>query len=246
MSAATFRTYRGITSSPPAEHVIENPSKDRGTDLSPFSSSDEIRDERLSYEDFSPILGNATYIDPDEQFIDEDPDTREMEKGRRFELLNRGNHKGKWTIDETLKRQNEDWHFCRALTSQMGLSERSRRLTWRIFKRLDMRSYRGIEPWESENKMKQYLVAFCVGALVYNARQPEDRWKYYPGKEYDEKQERYWGPRARLNASRDGAEWGDRHRTIKRCADEMGFTEDDIQSCIEKVRGELPDWHTND
>lgn len=212
---------------------------------SPFARSDEMEDERLSGIHFSPCLNNATYIDPEGSF--NGGERRDgMSKQERLELYNRGNHNWLWTIDETVKHDGDDWHFCRSLTSQMGLSERGRVLTWRIFKQMDMRTYRSIEPGTTEEKMKQYLVAFCVGALIYNRIHREyewtdNNWKYYPGRTPSEKSRRYLGPEARLRAEQQGDK-GDRHRTIERCADRLGFSETEIRSCIEKVRTELPAW----
>lgn len=169
-----------------------------------------------------------------------------MSKQERLELYNRGNHNWLWTIDETVKHDGDDWHFCRALTSQMGLSERGRVLTWRIFKQMDMRAYRSIEPGESEETMKQFLVAFCVGALIYNRIHREyewtdNDWKYYPGRTPSNKLKRYRGLKARVRAEQMGDK-GVRHRTIETCAERLGFTDTEIRSCIEKVRTELPAW----
>lgn len=241
-----FRSWSNATSSNahvnPAEVTIISGVEPTG---SPFARSDEIEDERLSGIDFSPCLNNATYIDPEERF--NDGERRDgMSKRERLELLNRGNHIWQWTIDETAKRDGEDWHFCRALTSQMGLSERGRVLTWRVFKQMDMRTYLSIEPGESKKTMKQYLVAFCVGALIYNRIHKEyewtdDDWKYYPGRTPSEKIKRYRGPEARLRAEQQG-DGGDQHRTIERCADRLEFSQTEIRSCIEKVRAEMPAW----
>lgn len=109
-----------------------------------------------------------------------------------------------------------------------------------------MRTYRSIEPGESNETMKQFLVAFCVGALIYNRIHREyewtdDDWKYYPGRTPSEKCKRYRGIEARSEADQPGDE-GDRHRTIEQCAESLDFSETEIRSCIEKVRTEMPAW----
>lgn len=243
-----FRNWSNIDSSntrnnPPEDHIVS----DAPTSTSPFARSDEIEDERLGGFNLSPRLNNATYLDPEKKFK-EGERLFSMNQRERFELYNRGNHNGKWTIDQTVKYDGDDWNFCRALTSQMGLSERGRILTWRILKQADMRTYRSIEPAESEETIKQFLVAFCIGALVYNRIHREyewtdDDWQYYPGTTTSKKMERYLGPQYRRDAEQQG-DHNDRHRTIERCAESLGFSEADIRSCMEKVRTRIPSWAT--
>lgn len=218
---------------------------DPGPSNPPFARSDEIQDERLSGSDFSPCLNHATYIDPDGRFADGER-RGGMSKQERLELYNRGNHNQKWTIDQTVKHIEDDWQFCRGLTSQMGLSQQEGLLTWRVYKQMDFRAFQSIEPGEKENKMKQHLVAFCIGALVYNLnhRQYEwtnKNWKYYPGRTSPEKSRRYKDLEVRAEADQRGDN-GDRHRTIERCADSLSFTDAEIRECIEKVRSKMPSW----
>lgn len=235
-----FRAWSNIDSS--NAHILPSDvelTEHTHSPMSPYARSDEIQDERLSGSDFSPCLNNATYIDPKESFTD--PERRNgRSKSERFELYNRGNHNGKWTIDETAKRDQDDWQFCRSLTSQMGLSEREQLLTWRAFKRMDMRTYDSMESRESNGMMKQYLVAFCVGVLIYNREHREyewtdGAWDYYPTSTPDKKSRRYCGPEMRYEADQQGDE-GDRHRTIETCAEQLGFSQEQLVRCIEKVR----------
>lgn len=240
-----FRNWSNTSSNAYTEPSDDEVVSKSSQSCSPFARSDEIQDERISNIDFSPCVNNATHLDPKKEFNDGER-RNGMSKRERLELINRGNHNGKWRINQTLRNDSDDWNFCRALTSQMGLSERERVITWRIFKQMDMRTYRSIEPGESEATMKQFLVAFCVGALVYNKLHREyewthDNWKYYPGRTPSKKSKRYQGPKARLDAEQRGDE-GDRHQTIEQCAEQLGFTETEIRSCIEKVRAELPTW----
>lgn len=241
-----FRSWSNVSSSnahvnPDNVDIVSH----NGTSFSPFARSDEIQDERLSGSDFSPCLNNSTYIDPNEKFAD--TERRDgMSKRARLELYNRGNHSWRWTIDETAKYEEDDWIFCRSLTSQMGLSERGKLLTWRVFKQMDMRAFQGIEPEENKETMKQYLAAFCVGALIYNRihreyERTDNDWKYYPSTTSSEKSKRYRCIEARLRADLMGDD-GDRHRTIERCADSLDFTDAEIRRCIEKVRSKMPSW----
>lgn len=227
-----------------------NPSKvniisETSSSESTFARRNESEDERPPGFHFSPCLDNATYIGSKGSF--NGIERRDgMSKVERLELYNRGNHNWQWTIDETVKNDGDDLHFCRALASQMSLSERGKGLMWRVFKRMAMRAFRSIEPGESKETMKQFLVAFCVGALIYNQIHREyswtdGDWKYYPGRTPTEKSRRYLGPEARIQAEEQG-DGGDRHRTIERCADSLGFSETEIRSCMEKVRADMPAW----
>ena len=212
----------------------------------PYSNSDERNDERLMGSAFTTTLENSTYIDAEDSDFQRQAGKATIEKYRKLELYNRGTHNGKWTRDQTQRHDQDDWYFCDALTQQMGLSKTARLLTWRVFKSLDMRTFRSIEPGTPNETMKQYLVAFCVGAHVYNHLHPEyewtdGAWNYHPARNCAPKTKRYLRADGRYRAELKGDD-GDRHRTIEKCADQLGFPDSDLLSCFEKVRYELPAW----
>lgn len=201
----------------------------------------ESSDSRTPYDAVHPLLDHDTYIDVNDknQFQDHASEDR-IELFTRLELYNRGTHNGKWTINESAKRDRDDWSFCDALMGQMGLQEWQKKLAWHIFKYSDMRTYKGNEPNKnSEDTAKQYLVAFCVGILVYNGHQDDDQWRYYPGKSYECKTKRYPSPLYWQEVQKVGED-GDTHRRIEEIADQFGFEEKEIISCLEKVRAKLP------
>lgn len=208
---------------------------------SQYVGSNGSSDSRTPYDAVHPLLDHDTYIDvnDEDQFQDHASEDR-IKLFTRLELYNRGTHNGKWTIDESAKRDRDDWSFCDALIGQMGLQKWQKELAWHIFKNHDMGSYKGNEPNKiQEDTAKQYLVAFCIGALVYNSCQHDDQWRYYPGKSYECKTKRYPSPLYWQEAQKVGED-GDTHRRIEKVADQFGFKENEIISCLEKVRAKFP------
>ncbi|UVE50082.1 hypothetical protein KU306_14410 [Haloferax larsenii] len=180
------------------------------------------------------------------QFLSHATDAQ-INRYARLELYNRGTHNLKWTVDESAKRDNDDYLFCDALTSQMGLLDWQRKAVWRLFKRMDMRWFKKFDAKRGDGEggiprqYKQYLVAFCIGALLFNENLPErcDKWSYYPTKEnYPCKSKRYWCPHARYRAQKMGDE-GDSHRVIERVAEQMGFSDEQVESCYQMVLSRL-------
>lgn len=241
MTTKSFTTTRGISTNRDLSGDVEvNNSAE-----SPYARSDEFVDERLAGKSSAPSLNNATYIGVHEKEYRSKASWKQIKKYERLELYNRGTHTRQGRTDQTQLHDQDDWYFCESLTAKMGLSDRERLLTWRVFKSMDMRTYRGIEPSDPKITMKQYLVAFCVGALVYNAGQSDDRWMYYPGTESGEKIERYDSFEARFKVQQVEDDLVDRHQAIEQCAESLDFTDRDIRSCLEKVRTKLPAWVDN-
>jgi hypothetical protein len=189
----------------------------------------------------SPLLDNATYLWPGEEFR-KNASYEEIKKWERLELYNRGTHNRKWTINQSLKHDEDDYYFCQAMATTMGLSDGGRKMMWRLFRPMDMRKYKGMEAGDrSSEMMKQYLVAFCLGAHIYNKLLPEDAsdWEYYPGRDCPAKSERYHGPKKRLFIEQERSEARDRHQSIERCAEQLDFSDEQIRSCFEKVRQDI-------
>jgi|GEM_PF-6504963 len=215
----------------------------QATANTPFAGTDEYLDTRLGEHATSVDAQNSTYIGLNwsdskdrKQFLRQVPDER-VNYYAKLELYNRGTHILKWTTDESAKRDNDDFLFCGALTNQMGLPKWMRKAVWRLFKPMDMREYARFDTPKGEPEYKQYLVAFCIAAVLYNHYLPErsEKWRYYPTTEsYPCKSKRYRCPHARLRAQEKGDD-GDGHRVIERVADRMGFTEEDLVSCYQMV-----------
>lgn len=239
MTAKSFRRFRGITTT--NWNLPDNPEKQSSAG-SAYSHSDEFVDQRLSGDSSSPTLKNATYIGVQDEEFQREASSDQIEDYERLELYNRGTHNGKWRINQTQLHDQDDWYFCRAMTGQMGLSDRERLLTWNVFKSLDMRSYRTIEPSDPTYTRKQYLVAFCVAVLIYNSEQSEDGLTYYPGTESESNAKGYGCPKVFLQVQRVEADLIDRHQAIERCAERLGFSDEELRSCLEIVRPNLPAW----
>lgn len=206
----------------------------------------------------SPLMKCATYIDMD------DVNTRKWDvrgwpsKWKRFELNNRGIYNGAWANKE-LKRGQDDWYLCQIISCKIELPERLKGRLWQIFKDLDMRSFKKYEressksdsmrwnKWDvehpivrssSEGSRKQYLVIFCLGALLHNQAKYDDLPKYYPAKECESRKRYAAGCRRASNFVDE--EFHDRHELLHQFADDLGFRDEDIQSCMEKLRSEHP------
>lgn len=133
---------------------------------SPYSRSDEYEDERLSGKHQSPTLNNATYIDVGDLGFRRRANKEQIEKYRRLELYNQGTHNRKWRRNQSQLHDEDDWYFCQALTAQMGLSEKGRLLTWRGFKSMDVRTYRGLEDENTED-LTIHTPGFIHSAVTY-------------------------------------------------------------------------------
>ncbi|MBP1987633.1 hypothetical protein [Halolamina salifodinae] len=238
MTTKSFTTTSGI----PTNRELSGDVEGDNSSASPYARSDEFADERLAGNSSAPALNNATYIGVHEDEYQSKASWKQIKKYERLELYNRGTHTRQGRVDQTQLHDQDDWYFCESLTAQMGLSDYEWLLTLRLFKPMDMRTYRGTESDDSKTTMKQYLGAFCVGALVYNAGQSDNRWMYYPGTESGEKIERYNSPKARFEVQQVEDDLVDRHQAVERCAESLDFSEGEIRSCLEKVRTELPAW----
>lgn len=207
----------------------------------PFAQTDEYLDTRLGKHAISVDAQNSTYLDLEHERLTEHATDARINHYAKLELYNRGTHNLKWTVDESAKRDNDDFLFCEALTDQMGLPDWMSKAVWRLFKPMDMRSYARFDTPKGDPEYKQYLVAFCIAAVLYNHYLPErcENWKYYPTTEsYPCKSKRYRCPYARLRAQEMGDD-GDGHRVIERVADQMGFSEEEMVSCYQMVLSRL-------
>jgi hypothetical protein len=213
----------------------------------PYVDNSERPDERLPGDSIARTIPNATYIGVNDEEFQKKADQDKIERFEKYELLNRGTHNGKWR-DQTLERETNDWYLCRCLTSQMGLSESQRLQTWKHFRRLDMRTFRDLEPEEANGlyetppddppvTAKQTLVVFCIGALVYNDGLSNDDWKYYPGTELKPKADRYKGIEAKFRA--ENTDLVDRHERIKQCREDLACSDNHLVKCFEQVRSKI-------
>lgn len=224
----------------------------------PFLNDDgneiDLRPIKLS----SPVTKNNSYIDLNEVPSREWDVAGMPSKWKRRELWNRGICNGKWA-DQTKKRNQDDWYMCRTIACQLALSKRSKEALWQIFRPLDMRSFRKYESrsiadytirpsdqgadlptirpvWKATRK--QYLVVFCLCALLYNQNKSERQPDYYPGKEGDSPDKFGVGLRFARNLVDD--ELRDCHELLQQFADRLGFRDEDIRSCMEKLRQDCP------
>lgn len=228
------------------------------TKKTPFTSSDGTEVSFCPRELSPPITNNHTYLDPKDESSDQDEIAGWPPKWERLELINRGIFNGKWS-NQTMKRSQDDWYFCRNIACQLGLSKSAKETVWQIFKDLDMRSYRkyekqsesnySIRPSRSDGHLasitpvqttyqKHYLVIFAICALLYNRNRSDHQQKYYPGK--DCKNRDRYGVHGRFVRNLVGEDLKDCNRLLQQFAEQFGFSEEYIRSCMEKLRQECP------
>lgn len=222
----------------------------------PFSQENSPETGIGSFGFVSPLTKCHTYIDLDDVHSPDWNIEGWPSKWKRLELLNRGIYNGAWANQE-LKRGQDDWYLCRNISCQVGFSERLKGRLWHIFRSLDMRSFKKYEmsshleysirweKWDVEHPVvpsspdgmrKQYLVIFCICALLHNQNKYEDQPRYYPG-EKCENRKRY-GVGCRYVSQLVDGELNDSHELLHQLADELGFRDQDIRSCMEKLRKE--------
>jgi hypothetical protein len=186
----------------------------------------------------TPLTKCHSYID----INDINPNDREWDiagnwpsKYKRLELLNRGIYNGKWANQE-LKRGEDAWYLCRNITSQMGLSERLRTRLWNIYKDIDMRSFKNYEISHdaATGQRRQYMVIFCLCAHLYNQNRSDRQPRFYPGNEYEDRQR--FGVGCRLVSNLIDGELNDCHDLLQQFADKLQFKDENIRSCMEKLR----------
>ena len=224
----------------------------------PFSTDEGNKIVLRPIEFSSPLTKNESYIRMD------DVETREWDiagmpsKWKRLEVYNRGIYNGKWS-NQTIKRNQDDWYMCRSISCQLGLSRRMKETLWQVFKPLDMRSFRkyeskskpeytirpndrdvdlpAITPIQKSSR-KQYMVVFSICALLYNQNKLDDHPRYYPGEE-TESRDRY-GVKNHYVRNLVDEELNDCHELLQQFANRLGFKDENIRSCMEKLRQECP------
>lgn len=185
---------------------------------------------------FARFTRNATWIDVNDadfqRWLKRLPRTRayELEQNyRRLERTNRGTHLGGHG-DKTLLRRQDDWYHCQAIAGQLDMKCYECETVCEEFdNHIDMRSYKGYG-----KQRKWPLVVFCLCALIHNESQPDKKWQYYPGTKY-EKRMTYAGTVWRQYEGQT-----DRHELFLSFAQTHGFTDAEIQSCMEKIRRDVP------
>lgn len=223
-----------------------------------FETSENSDNTEHHSEFTTPLTSNETYINfsnhrgqNENEFIAGWPS-----KWKRFELLNRGLYNGKWA-NQSLKRSQDDWYLCQSIASQVGLSKRLKNSLWNIFDSLDMRTFKGyegranyaIQPKKGAIKTpairrvqngfrKQILVIFCISAMLYNQNKSDDMAKYYPNSKPN-KREKHGYP-ALFNVDIDEYDLRDGEVLLSDFATHHNFRENDIRSCMEKLRGIVP------
>ena len=224
----------------------------------PFSQENSTKTQVHPFESSSPLIKCHTYIDLNDVVSPSWEIHGWPSKWKRLELLNRGIYNGAWANQE-LKRGEDNWYLCRNISCQLGLSERLKGRLWNIFQSLDMRSFKKYEvssnleysirweKWDVEHPVipsspggfrKQYLVIFCICALLHNQNKYEDQPGYYPGEECYERKR--YGVRCRYVSNLVETELNDSHELLHQLADELGFRDKDIRSCMEKLRKACP------
>lgn len=238
-------------------------SADQRKNSYPFTRKDINQIKLRSHEFLSPLTKCHSHIDTD----DVDTNSREWDisggwprKYKRLELLNRGIYNGKWANQE-LKRGQDDWYMCQNIACQVGLSERLKERLWQIYQNIDLRSYKKydgmpkpicsirksrLEKGEyslyaiSPGLRKHYMVAFCLCALLYNQNKSEKLPNYHPGKEYDDRHRYGAGLRYASNIVDD--ELNDCHELLEQFAKELRLRDENIRSCMEKLRKKRPEF----
>lgn len=224
------------------------------TKNTPFTNSDGTEVSTCPRELSPPITNNHTYLDPKDESSNQDEIAGWPPKWKRLELINRGILNGKWS-NQTMKRSQDDWYFCRNVACQVGLSKSAKETVWQIFSRLDMRSFKKyeshpecnytIQPSRSDEHLssitpiqtayhKHYLVIFAICALLYNRNRSDHQQKYYPGKGC-ESRDRY-GVNRRFVRNLVDEDLKDCNRLLQQFAEQLGFSEEHIRSCMEKLR----------
>ncbi len=224
----------------------------------PFTNSDGTEVSIIPRELSPPVTKNHTYLDPKDDSSNQGNIAGRPPKWKRLELTNRGIFNGKWS-DQTMKRSQDDWYFCRNVACQVGLSKRAKETVWQIFSRLDMRSYKKYEshpeyhytirPSRSDGHLpsitpiqttyhKHYLVIFSICAILYNQNRSDHQQKYYPGKDY-ESRDRY-GVLGRFVRNLVDEDLKDCNKLLQQFSEQVGFSNDHIRSCMEKLRQECP------
>jgi len=235
-----------------------NQSENQPKQDNPFSNKNGNEISLRPIDLISPITKNKSYIDLDDVPSREWDVSGMPSKWKRRELWNRGICNGKWS-DQTMKRNQDDWYMCRNIACQLGFSKRMKEALWRIFRSLDMRSFR---KYESKSKpvctirpndpdvdlptirtirkatQKQYLVVFCICALLHNQNNPDRQSKYYPGEESDSRDK--YGVHCRFVRNLVDDEIKDRHELLQQFVDRLGFRHEHIRSCMEKLRQDCP------
>jgi hypothetical protein len=183
-------------------------------------------DDRYPEPLVSPDTNNAT--DFHYQEIEEEypyHDIAYQNKREKFRLLrnyNTGISQREWSDQEKLRHIDNLASFD-AVSSQLGLEKSQKRLGRRLYSRLDFRTLgRRVE-----------LVAFCVCAHVCNNdkrvfrdafRRHRSNWKrYHPQRNPENNDETY-----------------------EKVAESINLERGRLQSCMAKLRQELPDWLFDD
>jgi hypothetical protein len=208
----------------------------------------------------SPIQENHSYIGLDDLESKEWDISGWPEKWKRLEILNRGIYNGKWA-NQTMKRNQDDWYICRNIACQLGIPKEMKESLWQIFRPLDMRSFRKYESetkrdycirpvdidshtpsitpvWNEKAFNKQYLVIFAICALLYNQYRSGHQEKYYPGKE-PEPRDRF-AVQNRYARNLVDESLRDCNELLHQFAEQLGFSDEHIRSCMEKLRQDCP------
>jgi hypothetical protein len=226
------------------------------SDLFAAEKQNDINTRSLEFS--SPLTENASYIDFEEVADPEWDIPNWPSKWKRLELLNRGMYNGKWE-QHYLKRQQDDWYLCQAIGCQMSLPGWLKQRLWHIFDSLDMRSFKKYEKRSKygstirrsmsdssymtirplpQGMRKQYMVIFSICAILYNQERGDHQPRYYPGKKYEQRDRHGAGSRFARNLV--DSDFHDCHKLLQQFAERLGFRDNDISSCMEKLRQACP------
>ena len=187
----------------------------------------------------APFTQNETYLDLSDPQFKRHTTPRQWRKYKKHEIHNRGLRLGKWS-DKSLRRNQDDKYLCRIIAAQVDLPKFIRPTVWNLFKKIDLRKFKKYEPegWKSgESTSKQYLVIHSICAILYNIHQPDPKWRYYPGKKYTHRPR--YGAGLIFVEHLDCEPPKDCYVVLDEFAQRLGFNDNVVRSCMEKVRYEL-------
>jgi len=213
-------------------------------DKHPFLNENQLQVDPLPISLIAPVTSNHTMLGLDTYELDYDKNGNRPPKYKRLELLNRGTHNGKWG-NQRKQRREDDWYLCQIIANQVGLPESLKDSVDSAYNSLDLRTFKQYEgcTGSSGGMDKQYLVVFCLCALIYNKYCPDDR-RYYPNKQVPNRKK--YGAGLRFAGNLTDSVPSDTDEELHKFADSMGFSDTDIKSCMEKLRGRCPRFYRDE